>query len=293
MDWLQAHLIVDQHQALLVEILFNQLGALSTTLVDAEDQPLLEPKLGEMPIWKRTKVTGLFSADIDPDHLRQQINQTLNHDLSQNLSLEALADQAWERLWLERFKPMQFGQRLWICPTGYELDRTNKIVIDLDPGLAFGTGTHPTTALCLTWLEQLDLKNKTLIDYGCGSGILAIAALKLGAKKVIAIDNDPQALIATTDNAIKNKVMEHLVVQNINDKITLKADILIANILSTILIKLQPLFSTLLKDKGKIALSGILQEQGGDIINIYQPLFDLKITKENKDWLLLVGNKKC
>jgi len=208
MSWLQAHLIVEQKQAQLIEFVFENLGALSTTLVDAEDEPLLEPALGEMPIWQKTKVTGLFSAEIAADNLRSQINQALNQDMTRHLTLAPLENEAWERVWLKYFKPMKFGQRLWICPTGYQVTEENAVIIDLDPGLAFGTGTHPTTALCLTWLEQTDLTDKVVIDYGCGSGILAIAALKLGAKKVIAIDNDPQALLATKQNAQKNNVFE-------------------------------------------------------------------------------------
>jgi len=287
MSWLQAHLIVEQKQAQLIEFVFENLGALSTTLVDAEDEPLLEPALGEMPIWQKTKVTGLFSAEIAADDLRSQINQALNQDMTRHLTLAPLEDEAWERVWLKYFKPMKFGQHLWICPTGHQITEENAVIIDLDPGLAFGTGTHPTTALCLTWLEQTDLTDKVVIDYGCGSGILAIAALKLGAKKVIAIDNDPQALLATKQNARKNNVFEKIEVLNTDNKLSYKADILIANILSGILLELCPILTKL--TNGQIALSGILETQYSMIEKQYSPFFRLNKPQQQGDWLLISG----
>ncbi len=290
MSWLQAQLIVKQTEAQLIEALFENLGALSTTLVDAEDEPLLEPALGEMPIWKKTKVIGLFSAEIPLDQLRSQINQALNADVTRDLTISPLKDEAWERVWLKYFKPMQFGQRLWICPTGHQVKEDNAIIIDLDPGLAFGTGTHPTTALCLTWLEQADLNGKIIIDYGCGSGILAIAALKLGAEKVIAIDNDPQALLATQANAEKNKVIDKIEIFNSSEKQEIKADIVIANILSGILVELTSTLSKIIKKEGEIVLSGILKEQQQMIEKAYSPIFQLNSPQKQEDWLLISGS---
>ena len=155
MPWLQAHLTVDKSRAGRVEQLFEELGALSVTLGDAGDEPMLEPAPGEMPLWTANRVTGLFEGDKDPEELRSALNAGLEADLGPMLRLEVLDDQDWERAWLERFRPMRFGRRLWICPTGHRVDAEGAVIVQLDPGLAFGTGTHPTTALCLQWLEQI------------------------------------------------------------------------------------------------------------------------------------------
>ena len=176
MSWLQAHLITDKKKAHLIELLFENMGALSVTMEDAEDEPLLEPSPGESPLWQRTKVIGLFAGDCDPDALRSTVNHALNSDSSRNLEFEKLEDQAWERAWMDSFRPMAFGERLWICPQGQRPQNGNAVVVELDPGLAFGTGTHPTTALCLKWLDANSPNSLDVIDFGCGSGILAVAA---------------------------------------------------------------------------------------------------------------------
>lgn len=203
MPWIQLHLTVEKRQAPLIERLLEKLGALSVTLGDAADEPLLEPAPGESPLWQKTRISGLFAEETDPDRLRNRIYEAVDHRIGQSLEWERLEDKQWERVWLENFKPMKFGRRLWICPDGQRPQDGNGIYIDLDPGLAFGTGTHPTTALCLGWLDTQQLMGARIVDYGCGSGILSIAALKLGAREVIAIDHDPQALDATRANGKK------------------------------------------------------------------------------------------
>ncbi|HIE53651.1 MAG TPA: 50S ribosomal protein L11 methyltransferase, partial [Chromatiaceae bacterium] len=238
MPWIQAHLTIEKAQAPLVERLFEQLGALSVTMTDAEDQPMLEPSPGTTPLWRLTRITGLFPAELDTDELRNRVGSHLRQTPDHNLILEALEDRAWERTWLEHFQPMRFGQRLWIRPTGQQVAATDAVVVDLDPGLAFGTGTHPTTALCLEWLDSIDLEGKTVIDYGCGSGILSVAALKLGARRALALDHDPQALEATRENARRNEVDERLQILQENEVAGIEADVLVANILANVLMAL-------------------------------------------------------
>ncbi len=291
MPWLQAHLITDKHSAPLIELLFEELGALSITLGDAADEALLEPGPGESPLWQQTRVTGLFSGDTDSDTLRSAINQALNRDTSRGLNLEILEDQAWERAWLDAFRPMQFGNRLWICPNGQPPGEPNAVVVELDPGLAFGTGTHPTTALCLRWLDSQPLQGSTVIDFGCGSGILAVAALCLGAAKAIAIDHDPQALEATRANAEKNGVQERLEIYSSSEAPDVKADILLANILAGVLIELEPILANHVKPAGRVALSGILAEQATDVNAAYSGNFQLNPPQQLDDWVLLEGTK--
>lgn len=286
MPWLQLHLTVTKQQTPLLELLLENLGALSVTLLDAADEPMLEPAPGETPLWTHTRVTGLFEGSTDPDQLRSQLNQALNTDTSQQLELEVLEDQAWERAWLEHFHPLQFGKRLWICPTGKQVHATDAVVIRLDPGLAFGTGTHPTTALCLEWLDAADIQGKTIIDYGCGSGVLAIAALKLGAAKAIAVDYDPQAIIATNSNARINQVNERLLAVSSEDFQPQKADVVMANILANILQDLAPNISELVKPGGQLVLSGILQDQAQQVIQAYNT-FDFNTPTQHDDWVRL------
>ncbi len=250
MSWIQTHLVVDKSRAPLIELLFENLGALSITLGDAGDEPMLEPGPGETPLWSATRVTGLFSGDTDTDQLRSRINQALDREIGRHLQLEVLEDRDWERAWLERFRPMRFGERLWICPTGHRVEQADAVIVDLDPGLAFGTGTHPTTALCLGWLDGADLDEKTVIDFGCGSGILAIAALKLGAAQAIGIDHDPQAILASRENARRNSVADRLTLQLDTELDAPPAPLVIANILANVLIDLQTVISSLVAPGG-------------------------------------------
>nr|WP_305793090.1 50S ribosomal protein L11 methyltransferase [Sedimenticola hydrogenitrophicus] len=290
--WIQAHLTTSKDQAPLIELLFEHLGALSTTLEDAEDEPLLEPKPGELPLWKLTRVTGLFAGDIDSDELRQRINQTLKRDVTRSLALEVLEDQAWERAWLDNFHAMSFGRRLWICPQGRHVEQDDAIVVELDPGLAFGTGTHPTTALCLQWLDRTPLEGLELIDFGCGSGILAVAALKLGAKRVYATDHDPQAMQATVANAEKNGVLERLQPCDPADLPGHPVDLVLANILAGTLIELKEQLTRLTRPGGRIILSGILSEQAQMVSDAYAEAFSMQPPRQQEEWVLLEGTRK-
>ncbi len=289
MPWLQLKLTTSQEQAPLIELLFEAMGALSITLGDAGDQPILEPNLDEQPLWHETTITALFDGASDVDQLRSQINQSLNQDISQQLQQQWLDDQTWERVWLEHFRPMQFGSRLWVCPDGERPNTKDAVILELDPGLAFGTGTHPTTALCLGWLDAHEIEGKTVIDYGCGSGILAIAALLLGAKSVLAIDHDPQALQATTDNAKKNGVSDRLTITLPEDAPNIQTDIMLANILAGPLVELAPKLASLINSDGEIILSGILREQAAMVYTAYQPHFNALSKQAQEDWVLIHG----
>lgn len=289
--WLQLHLTVDKSQAPLTELLFENLGAVAVTLGDAGDEPMLEPGPGETPLWQATRVTGLFEGDTDADALRSQINHALSTDVSRSLSLERLDDRDWERAWLDQFRPMRFGQRLWICPTGGTIEQADATIVALDPGLAFGTGTHQTTALCLQWLDGCDLRGKSVIDFGCGSGVLAVAALKLGAARVLAVDHDPQAVIATQDNAARNQVDDRIEVVHSDDFIRQTADLVIANILANVLIQLASTIGDLVRPGGRLVMSGILAPQSADVIDAYGDRFTFASTKTHDEWVLLEGTR--
>ncbi|MGB5614101.1 MAG: 50S ribosomal protein L11 methyltransferase [Sedimenticolaceae bacterium] len=289
MPWLEAHLTIDKSRAPLIELLFEDLGALAVTLGDAGDEPMLEPGPGETPLWQATRMTGLFGGDTDADALRSAINQALATDVSRSLALERLEDQDWERAWMERFQPMRFGRRLWIRPSGREVAQADAVIVDLDPGLAFGTGTHPTTALCLGWLDGHDLQGKTVIDFGCGSGVLAIAALKLGARQVIAVDHDPQAVLATRENAARNEVADRIEVVHSDEFSASEADIVVANILANILIDLAPHIRSLVKPGGHLVMSGILEAQSGAVMQAYAEQLDIQPAEIKEEWVLLHG----
>jgi ribosomal protein L11 methyltransferase len=290
--WLQIHLTVDKPQTELTELLFERLGAVAVTLGDAGDEPMLEPAPGETPLWQATRVTGLFAGDTDPDHLRNALNLALSADTSRSLRLEIVEDQDWERSWLDLFGPMQFGDRLWIRPTGSRIDQPEAVVIELDPGLAFGTGTHPTTALCLTWLDQHDMHDKSVVDFGCGSGVLGIAALKLGASRVIAVDHDPQAVLATQSNAERNGVADRLTAMHSNEFTAEHVDVVLANILANILIDLNPLIGSLARRQGTVVLSGLLTEQSPAVQQAYADRFTFTAAPSLDGWALLHGTKK-
>jgi ribosomal protein L11 methyltransferase len=262
-------------------------GAASITLEDAGDDPVLEPPPGATPLWPRVRIKALFDAGTDPDVLRASFPAA---------SFEHIADRAWEREWLKDFRPMRFGQRLWICPGGQrpELDESARepCLIELDPGLAFGTGTHPTTALCLEWLDSAPLRGRCVVDYGCGSGVLAIAALKLGARAALAIDIDPQALIATRDTAARNDVAERLVVGGPGEVQSAPADVLLANILAEPLLELAPAFAERVAAGGAVVLSGILQSQAAPVASRYAAWFDMRPATVRDDWALLYGVRR-
>jgi ribosomal protein L11 methyltransferase len=282
-------------------------GASSITLEDEGDDPVLEPLPGTTPLWPRVRLKALFDSEVDTTQLLLSVAATLGEALSEPLRdarFETLADRAWEREWLKDFKPMRFGQRLWICPGGQlpsdpsltanrQPPTANRpVLIELDPGLAFGTGTHPTTALCLEWLDSAAVADKRVIDYGCGSGILAIAAAKLGATAVNAVDIDPQALIATRDNAERNGVAQLITPQLVADADLVPADILLANILAGPLESLAPTFAALVRTGGRLVLSGILQNQAEAVATTYAPWFDIAPVVARDDWARLDGVRR-
>ena len=255
-----------------VEEIFARHGASSITLTDAGDKPVLEPAPGETPLWPDVRMTGLFSGDTDFDALQA--------DLKRSLGLDALPDHKIstleEREWLKDFSAMKFGSRLWICPGDETVDETDAVVVRLDPGLAFGTGTHPTTALCLEWLDTLDLTGKRMLDYGCGSGVLAIGAVLLGADRAVAMDIDSQAVRATVDNAISNDVRDRIQISNHARGIAGDFDVVVANILAGPLIELAESICAHVKGGCVLALSGILSEQVGDVLAAYRPWIEFE-----------------
>ncbi|WP_133718876.1 50S ribosomal protein L11 methyltransferase [Methylocaldum gracile] len=288
--WRQLAITVDESLAEPVSDLLSNLGAVSVSFEDAGDQPLFEPKPGETPVWRQTKVIGLFDADANTNRIRNSVANQFGERVLQ-YQLEDLEDRVWERAWLDHFQPMRFGQRLWICPTGFEPPEPVAVNVVLDPGLAFGTGTHPTTALCLEWLDGQDLAGKTVIDYGCGSGVLAVAALKLGAAKAYGVDIDPQALTASDENARKNGVEDRLALGYPRELAAVRADVLVANILATPLIELAAEISEKVRPGGSLALSGILATQVENVRAAYASQFDFSPPVVREEWALLTGAK--
>jgi ribosomal protein L11 methyltransferase len=263
----------------------EELGALSVTYVDStDDEPVLEPKPGEMRLWRDTLVRALFDQSTEPLLSLRKLSAALGASIAQSARVRGVADQVWERVWLNDWKPMRFGRRLWVYPTTTETpDDTDAVLVRLDPGLAFGTGSHATTALCLTVLDSLELAGRTVIDYGCGSGVLGIAAIKLGAARVIAADLDPQALTATHENAARNGVAAQVVVQDAD--ITLpQAHCVLANILAAPLIELAPRLSAACRPGGHLVLSGLLRSQTDSVSSAYASSFDMLEVLTQDDW---------
>lgn len=299
MKWLQIHITVEQAQVDFTETLLSSLGAVSVTLDDAENQDLLEPLPGETPLWNKVIVTGIYAQeegeDIDVTALETFIRTQLP---TEPMRSEFLEDQVWERSWMDYYEPIQIGEKYWIVPEWIEPPEADAVNIKLDPGLAFGTGNHASTFLCLQWLGKTDVKDKVVIDYGCGSGILGVAALLLGAKKVYATDIDPQAVLATKQNAELNGVLENLYVglpEEFNEEFkNQQADILVANILAGPLMSLAKEFSTLTKSEGEFALAGVIEEQVTDVSSIYSEFFDIvEVEKREETWCRISGSRKA
>jgi len=287
MPWIQISFHTEKKLAELLTNLLDKYGAASITLQDDENQALLEPGVGETPIWDHVIVTGLFNANIDTKKILANIQSELQTAPLPDYQVSTLEDKVWEREWINHFKPMRFGERTWICPSWCQVPDTSAATILLDPGLAFGTGTHPTTALCLEWLDGHIQGGETLIDFGCGSGILGIGALKLGAKQVWAVDNDPQALMATQDNATSNAVDTYISIVDAAQELKIQADILLANILAKPLISLASYFATLVKPGGHAILSGILAEQQQAVLAAYSTNFYQQHIAQHEDWIRL------
>lgn len=293
MAWLQLTLEATHSNSDALSDFLTEAGAVAVTMQDALDDPIFEPPPGSTPLWKELLLTGLFEDDVDIDtvlaHVRQQ------HGSLPAYSLNPLEDKNWIRAWMDDFEPLQFGQRLWICPSWHTPPDETAVNIILDPGLAFGTGTHPTTALCLKWLDQHFDTPIEVIDYGCGSGILGIAASLLGATKIYAVDLDPQALIATEANAQRNQVdeiIETFSVPSFNQQHKdLQCSLLLANILAGPLVELAPMLASHVYPGGHIVLSGILAEQAEKISKAYAKWFTIDEIIQEDDWIRVIGTK--
>jgi ribosomal protein L11 methyltransferase len=292
MAWHQISIITNENTAPKLADFFSNLGAVSVTYMDAEDEPVYEPGIGETKIWSNTQVIALFELDAEPELIKTLVFQQFKNDELHDWQHEAVADQEWERAWMEYYKPMKFADKLWVCPTNQEQFEAGTVCLTLDPGLAFGTGTHPTTALCLEWLASHDLADKTVIDYGCGSGILAVAAILLGANIAHAVDIDPQAITATQCNAIKNNVQDKIKCYLPEQLHPFQADIVLANILAKPLIDMSEQICALLVSGGQLVLSGILREQAESVISAYQQNINFNPLIQQEDWIRLDGVKR-
>lgn len=307
MPFLELSLTVHQSDQERVELALEEVGALSVTLLDADvdtpnERAILEPGVGETPLWGEIALQALFDVDTDRAGLVHVLTDLLPDLAPERIAFREVADQDWTRAWMDQFKPMRFGRRLWIYPWNIEppADDADAVVVRLDPGLAFGTGTHPTTALCLEWLDGLDLDGKHVVDYGCGSGVLAIAALKLGAARVEGVDNDPQALEASRDNASRNGVagrlalfMPEAFVSPASPHDTgARADVFVANILAGPLGELAPLFAANVRAGGALALSGILEGQAPELVERYGEWFDELVVTQREDWVRISGRRR-
>lgn len=291
--WLQLSMEALEYSVEQLEDALLQVGALAVTLQDAGDQPLLEPAPGETPLWRQTCVTGLFDAQTDIAVVKRRLQQALHAPALPACHLAAVEERNWVRAWMEHFQPMRFGERLWVCPSAYAPPDPQAVNIRLDPGLAFGTGTHPSTALCLEWLASTEISGKNVLDYGCGSGILAIAAAKLGARRVWAVDIDPQALLACDDNAADNEVEESLTLLAANAlPDNLRVEVLLANILAGILVQLAGEFANKVQSGGHVVLSGILEADAAQVQTAFAPYFTFTAPLVREGWVLLDGMRR-
>ena len=284
MPWIQVSIAATDNNYQLIEDTLLSLGAQSVTFKDAADNPILEPQPGETPLWKSAIVTGLFADRHNAEILREL-----------DIEIASLQDRDWTRAWMDTFKPMQFGKQLWVCPKHMEPPDPLAVNLRLDPGLAFGTGTHPTTSLCLRWLDAHVSPHsgyRNVLDYGCGSGILAVAAIMLGADSADCVDIDEQALQATRDNAEANQVSDRISTYQPPD---LEADsqyeLVLANILSGPLTELAPVLAKHCRPGGDIVLSGILSDQAESVRMAYSGFFNMITTETLDDWVLLHGTR--
>jgi len=296
MGWLQLRVQTDPAQAEQVEELLMELGAVSVTMEDAADQPLYEPALGSTPLWQQTSIVGLFDSDCDMAAVRQELAdqyQRLTETPLGETEVEVVEDKDWTRAWMDDFQPLRFGRRLWICPSWHTPPDPEAANLMLDPGLAFGTGTHPTTALCLEWLDSAEVRDRTLTDYGCGSGILGLAALLLGAKSVVGVDTDPQALEASRENASRNGVAPQRLRLFLPEEAPAEqSDILLANILAEPLLELAPLLAQRVRPGGALVLSGILESQAEALITRYEDWFVMDPPAAREGWVRLTGFRR-
>ena len=265
-------------------------GASAVTYVDSRDDPVLEPLPGEFRLWPATRLRALFEATVDPQRLALALSAALGVAV-ERIQVQAVADRVWEREWLNDFHAMRFGRRLWVCPRHECVDDADAAVIHMDPGLAFGTGTHPTTALCLEWLDSHLASGARVIDYGCGSGILALAAVKLGAEVAHCFDIDPQALIATADNAEANGMRARVQIQTDTAFLPNGVDVLLANILSGPLRELALRFASLVRPGGEVVLAGLMESEVSDVTRAYAACFDMHPFGHREGWVGLSGRR--
>jgi len=296
MSWLELSVRVSRQNARLVESLLQNEPVLALTLTDDADDPVLEPGIGQTPLWPSVCVTALFNGDADAAPLAQILSLVPGVDRPQRVRFRRIENRQWERAWLDHFKAMQFGNDLWIVPAEQPAPGGARHVIRLDPGLAFGTGSHPTTRLCLQWIDSNEVKGLRVMDYGCGSGVLGIAAAIKGAAQVICVDNDPQALVATLENAARNDVADKLCVftpQQFrqNQAEPGSADVVLANILAGPLVDLAPVLLTSLDAGGALVLSGILAQQADEVRDAYSPQLASMRQTTDTGWVLLSGRK--
>ncbi|MEZ7899623.1 MAG: 50S ribosomal protein L11 methyltransferase [Gammaproteobacteria bacterium] len=297
MPWVQITLSSSPENSEFLEDMLLLCGAGAVSMLDGADQPVFEPIKGTTPLWQDTQVMGLFEADTDGDALLDYLGNgwlaAFANTPFPNYKLEILEDKDWERQWMDRFEPLQFGSRLWVCPSWKPVPNPMAVNLMLDPGLAFGTGSHPTTALCLQWIAEQDWQGKTVIDYGCGSGILAIGAMLMGAERVLGVDNDTQALTATKDNAQRNGIAAQAIPVFLPEDTPQEAvDVMLANILAGPLIEMAAHLAELTKVRGLITLSGILEHQADAVVEAYSPWFDMHTVVSKDEWVRIDGIKR-
>ena len=292
MSWKQISFVVKKSETDLVSEVLMGLGSVSITYSDALDDAIYEPPVGQTPLWDNVKVNALFSSEVNQKSIETSISDICNIVVIDTVTLK---DRVWEDECQKDFPSMRFGKRLWVCPSwdAESILSNDSIVIHMDPGLAFGTGTHQTTSLCLEYLDSNPPKNLRVIDFGCGTGILAIAAAKFGAKSVIAIDNDPQAVLSSKENVAKNKCENTITtIHSIDQESDNKCDLLIANILANPLVELEPLFSDLVHTNGMLLLSGILKEQVDRVVKCYSINFSNIEVANKGEWFRISGKRK-
>jgi len=292
MSWLQIRFEVSKGDADLLSEALESVGALAVTLQSAGSDNLFD-QVDESPtLWETTALTALFPADTDPTTVTEWLAARLAPTKVPAWTAEVLVDQDWNRAWMDRFHPLRVGKRLWVCPSWHTPPELQAVNVILDPGMAFGTGTHPTTAMCLRWLDAADLQGKTVLDYGCGSGILAIAAVKLGARHAHAVDIDPQCLEVTRENAARNGVLDRLAISLARDWPSQQVDVLVANILAGPLIALAPRFAEYVRPGGALGLSGLLAPQAQECLAAYAAFFELQPPVVHDEWVMLSGIRK-
>ncbi len=292
MDWLKLSLSMPAQDVEMSEQVLWSAGADSITVLDAGDTPVLEPPPGTTPIWAHCRVEAMFSArDTDSSQLMLRLQQQLPQ--AHDWQMFEIAEREWQRVWMDDWQPLCFGERLWIYPSHLDPPADHRRVVRLDPGLAFGSGTHVTTALCLAWLADQPLEQRTVLDYGCGSGVLAIAALVLGAATAFAVDNDPQALQATRDNAARNGVSARLVVRADTQWESPVVDTVVANILAEPLVQLAARLAASQRAGGKLALTGILRTQQQRVCRAYRDWYEFAEPRQREDWVLLEGTRNA